>query len=195
MKNKNRTIEHVIVIIALTIFLIILFQCSTAGADTRRDRTLETPQGVIPNAKLRDNNSGGHDYYIKGKMVARSRKNINGSYDIYVKGRLKWKGAKFKNSPNTTFKESPKTHYVHKSKLITPHNNNSDNNNNRNTNRSIVTHTQFGKRTTGHTYSSYKDLKTGKTYYGSDRQIKGQYQAERDAAWRAKKRAESAAGK
>ena len=90
-----------VVLVGVITFLVVLWNCSTAQGDSRRNRTLSSPQSVIPFAELRTNKQGGHDYYVKGKRIGYSRKNTMGSYDIYVKGRMKYKGARFNGSPNT----------------------------------------------------------------------------------------------
>lgn len=77
------------------LFFLIIFSYTSVEAATRRNRTLKNPQAVIPNAILANNNQGGHNYYVRGKLVGQSVKNFDGTYNIYIKGRLKYKSAKF----------------------------------------------------------------------------------------------------
>ena len=98
-----KKICDIIVLVAVVIFLIILFQ-SSVRAGSRRGRTLEHHNSVIPFATLVPNNQRGYDYFVNGSRVGHSRKNNMGSYDIYIKGRLKYKGASFENSGRHNFR-------------------------------------------------------------------------------------------
>lgn len=102
----------VLVLAAVVIFLITVFQCSIANAGT-----FSSPQVIIPGATLRANQLGGHNYYKGGKLVGQTRKNIHNSYDVYIKGRLKYKGIRFENSPNTHVRSTNPTRTTHSSNI------------------------------------------------------------------------------
>ena len=92
-----KKILDVIVLMAIAIFLIILFQ-SSVQAGSRRGRTLEHHNSVIPFATLVPNNQRGYDYFVNGSRVGHSRKNNMGSYDVFIRGRKKYSGLRFRNS-------------------------------------------------------------------------------------------------
>lgn len=94
------------VLFAIVTFLYVLLQCSVVEG-SRRNRVLSNPQVVVPNARLVNNQMGGHDYYVGGKRVAYSRKNVHGSFDIYVAGRLKYKGAHYDNTNTSRYTHGP----------------------------------------------------------------------------------------
>jgi hypothetical protein len=114
MKNQKTT-ERFFIVFLLTICLILLLG-KVANGDTRRGRILDSPQAIIPNAKLVPNKFGGHNYYVQGKIVGYSRKNVHDSYDIYIKGRLKYRGASFKGT-HTFTPTPPSTQRTYKSAL------------------------------------------------------------------------------